>query len=239
MTSAPYEEAIMTLRILPAVIVAAAISGCDTDPLLHPGAGEADGPTAAHVTADHLGVPSETTSGVYWFPDMQVVQGANAGLLRTADALRTRTHSAGLDHRHVMTLWWVIFNYPEECNEGEGGPCGMPDLFDPAVAPACLYADGSMVGGNGQARFHDRLLVGASRDSCLPHFGGTDHGLQNPLGAEVHLVVRSHGPLIPGMVKEQRSTFAGGCMVDLEPGVVPENPGECADLQFAVFPPGS
>lgn len=106
-----------------------------------------------------------------------------------------------------------------------------------------MYADGSIVGGGGTTRFHDRLTVGESRGSCIYFFveavdglEGEDHGLTNPAGAEVHPVVRSHGPRISGMVAEQRSTCAGGCTNFLGAGEVANEPGDCSDLQFAVFP---
>jgi len=91
------------------------------------------------------------------------------------------------------------------------------------------------------------LTVGEHRDSCIdffvdlvPRLEGEDHGLTNPQGAEVHLVLRSHGPRIPGQVAEQRTTFAGGCEFFLDPGATHElEPGQCSDLQFAVFPAGS
>lgn len=41
------------------------------------------------------------------------------------------------------------------------------------------------------------------------------------------------------MVPEMRSTYGGGCDTNLGQGEVPEETGECADLQFAVHaPPG-
>jgi hypothetical protein len=191
----------------------------------------------------------QETAGVLTFADGEPVDGATARLTRDDDTLATRTDTRDLDHRHVMTLWWVIFNHPEHCAHGEGDmSCGEGDLFDgpdgpTGVEPSCIYADGSLVGGNGHARFADRLVVDEVRDSCIdffvglvPDLDGEDYGLTNPEGAEVHLVVRSHGPRIPGEVAEQRSTFDGGCEDFLDAGATHElEPGECSDLQFAVF----
>ena len=196
------------------------------------------------------GPPGQETADVLTFAEFEPVDGATARLTRGADTLATRTDTRDLDHRHVMTLWWIVFNNPEYCEHGEGdAACGEGDLFDgpdgpTGVEPSCVYADGSLVGGNGHARFADRLAVGEVRDSCIdffvdlvPGLGGADHGLTNPEGAEVHLVVRSHGPRIPGLVAEQRSTFAGGCEDFLDAGATDVlEPGECSDLQVAVFP---
>lgn len=196
------------------------------------------------------GPPAQETSDVLGFADGQPVEGATARLVRGADTLATRTDTRGLDHGHVVTLWWVVFNHPEHCEHGEAGmACGEGDLFaGPAgptgVEPSCVFADGAVVGGNGHARFADRLAVGEARDSCIDFFvdlvddlKGADYGLTNPAGAEVHLVVRSHGPRIPGEVDEQRSTFDGGCEAFLAPGATHQlEPRECSDLQFALFP---
>jgi hypothetical protein len=194
------------------------------------------------------GPPEQESADVLTFADVEVVEGATARLTRDDDALMTRTDTRELDHHHAMTLWWVIFNHPDECEYGEkGAACGLGDVMAAVAAPTdaqvgCVYGSGSIVGGNGYARFTDRLPVGEVRDSCIDHFAqefeleGIDHGLTNPEGAEVHLVVRSHGPLIPGQVAEQRSTFAGGCTAFLGPGEEGLKPGECSDLQFAVFP---
>lgn len=226
------------------LLLVVVISACDSEPPLQPGVEAEETIEAADAPAMNLGVPAETRADVIRFSDMEVVEGARAGLLREADGIGTRVHTTGLAHGDVVTLWWVIFNNPEACADGA---CGEADLFDgpdgpTGVEPSCVYSDGSIVGGNGGARFHDRLTVGESRDSCIDFFveavdelEGQDHGLTNPAGAEVHLVMRSHGPFIPGMVQEQRSTFAGGCQEFLGAGVDELEPGQCSDQQFVVF----
>jgi hypothetical protein len=200
------------------------------------------GPGAASPEA---GPPGQESAPVAHLPpgldgDPVLVEGATARLLRTDDRLITRTNSRELTPGHVQTLWWVIFNNPDECATT---PCGMGDLFVDEVEASCQIADGAVTAHDGQASFFDRLAIGESRDSCLPHFGGTDHGLVNPLGAEVHLMVHDHGPLQPGKVPEMRSTFDGGCDFD-DPdyplgtfGIVPQETGQCATIQAALFLP--
>lgn len=228
---------------LPLVIaLVVPVAACGGDAPLSPA-------TSPEAAAQAMRVPAEGATSLFWFADGAEVEGSQAGVLRTADALRVRTHTNGLPHGHVMTLWWVIFNHPEHCEHGvDGLRCGEADLFDgpdgpTGVAPSCVFAGGSIVGGNGQARFNDRLTIGENRDSCIeffvdavPALAGQDHGLMNPEGADVHLVVRSHGPILPGQVPEQRGTFAGGCVEFLGPGAGPALArGECSDLQFAIF----
>jgi len=240
------------ISLLLSVLLVVALSACDGPPPLQPDRATHEDFAAGNAIATNLGVPAETRAEVIRFADLEVVDGARAGLLREVDAIRTRTHTAELTHRDVLTLWWIVFNHPEYCEHGDGelAACGEGDLFDgpegpTGVDPSCVYADGSLVGGNGTARFHDRLRVGDVRDSCIDFFvaavdglEGEDYGLINPAGAEVHLVVRSHGPTIPGMVSEQRSTFAGGCQEFLMPheGEEELEPGQCRDEQFVVFP---
>ena len=207
--------------------------GCDSD--IPTTTDEADSITNANdLMAEKRGFgTSADTQPVYNFADLpdNLTEVGSSKLIRTEDHLGVKLHTTGLVKHQVITVWWVIFNNPEYC---EDTPCGMPDLFDENVQPACLYADGDIVSGNGNSRYQGRLNIGDERDSCLDFFEGEDHGLLNPEGAEVHFVVRSHGPLIPGMVPEMRSTFAGGCEEHLDQGITPEQLGECADLQFAV-----
>lgn len=213
------------------------LTGCDSNPT----GAEEDQPTPKAHPDDYAsssaeakqGPPGATlsTSPVLTFAATEEV--GISRLVRTDGAIATKTNTTDLVPRHVTTLWWVIFNNPDECD----GDCGEPDLFNPDVEASCPFADGSIVGGNGHARFQDLLKVGEDRNSCLEFFGAEDHGLLDPEGAEVHVVVRSHGPPIPGMVPEMRSTFAGACEDFLDAGTVPEEQGECADLQFAVHTP--
>ena len=51
--------------------------------------------------------------------------------------------------------------------------------------------------------------------------------LEDADAAEVHVVLRTHGRYIPGIADEQITSFEGGCTMQ-----------DCADLQFAIFPPG-
>ncbi len=205
----------------------------------------AHGVDTAGQTSHGAGPPGQETAPMVHLPpglvgDPVLIEGATARLQRTDGGLITRTDSRELTPGHVQTLWWVIFNNPEECATT---PCGLDDLFVDAVEAACLAADGAVTGGSGRVSFSDRLAIGEWRDSCLPHFGGVDHGLRDPHGAEVHLMVHDHGPLQPGLVPEMRSTFAGGCDFD-DPdyplgtfGVVPQQTGQCATIQAALFLP--
>lgn len=87
----------------------------------------------------------------------------------------------------------------------------------------CGPATGHVIGGNGKGNFSGHRNIGDTGD-CM--FGP---GLQNNQ-QEVHVVVRTHGEAIPGLVNEQISTLNGGC----NPGE--PNEGVCANVQGAAFP---
>lgn len=53
--------------------------------------------------------------------------------------------------------------------------------------------------------------------------------------AEIHLVLRTHGPAIPGVIPEMRTTSEAGCTPESSFGFG-DGPNECADLQAAGFP---
>jgi hypothetical protein len=61
-------------------------------------------------------------------------------------------------------------------------------------------------------------------------------GLMDARKAEIHFVIRSHGPLIPGIIHEQISTFNAGCG-GFPPELGTPGPNTCEDLQFAVHLP--
>lgn len=63
-------------------------------------------------------------------------------------------------------------------------------------------------------------------------------GLQEVRGAEIHLVIRGHGPAQGGaLLVEQLATFNGGCLNPPDGGDVLGD--DCVDVQFVVFPAGN
>lgn len=161
---------------------------------------------------------------VYRFSDGQAVATSAATLVTNPSGATLTARTAELA-RGAYTVWWVVFNHPEHCTDpfDAAFECGSGDLFAPGVDASVLYATGNVVGGSGRTGFGARLRVG---DDSGALFGP---GLTNPTQAEIHAVVRTHGPVIPGMVEEQIHTFNGGC----DPGQ--PNEGQCEDLQFTAF----
>lgn len=159
-------------------------------------------------------------SDMYTFPPPGVqVSEAYSTLARTSDAVTMTINTSELDGGAAYTVWWVVFNNPENCSTPN--QCSADDFAVPPVNSSVLWATGHVIGKNGVGNFAGHLKEGAAPGEVL--FGP---GLTNGEGAEIHLVVRSHGQPIPGQLDEQIHTFLGGCSVNA-----------CEDLQFAVHQP--
>lgn len=173
---------------------------------------------------------------VHWLSDLSDVEGATAQFTRTNSGAAYSFRTTGLEKGHVVTMWWVIFNNPDECenpNPTLEAACGIPDLFNGDVEASVMGGDGNIVGGSGRSTLAGHLREGQLK-TFHPAFRGTP-GLVDAMRAEVHLVLRSHGPAIPGMIEEMRTTFEAACTPESSAGFG-SGPNECADLQAAAFP---
>lgn len=174
----------------------------------------------------------ESTSQVTWFRDPDhpagmLVPGASSTLEREGSGIETSMHTVMLPKGTANTLWYVIFNFPSNCKVAFN--CEGPDLGTPAVKGSVQFADGMFVGIDGVADFESELAVG-DKSTCQP--GLPCSGLLNPLGAEIHLVVRNHGPAQPGREAAQIGSFAGGCK-----GLDPMGTFVCFDSQASRHDP--
>lgn len=161
-------------------------------------------------------------------------------LVRTDNGLSAQLRTTGLTPGHVVTLWLVAFNDPDRCQAGLPGfsSCGHPDALAGRGGVSPNHAAGAIVGEDGTVGFGAHLRVGDdSRALAGP-------GLVAPHRAEVILVVKTHGPKIPGLVSEQLHTFAGGCadQSDAPPNTPPEllgrpGPNDCAEIHISVHRP--
>jgi hypothetical protein len=144
---------------------------------------------------------------VHYFTDNSMVSGASSKLVRT-----TRGVSMSIDTNDLD---------PGACNNPIpeiGAACGLGDFPDLDVGASVLYATGNVVDEDGEGGFAAHLKMGDT-DGAL--FGP---GLLDPWGAEIHILVRHHGPVIPAMMPSQIMTVGGGC-----------NP--CTDAQAAAHSP--
>jgi hypothetical protein len=158
---------------------------------------------------------------VFGNPAMLVPGAAN--LTRTGEGISFRAYTTGLAPG-AYTVWIVIFNRPENCAAGPGR-CMGPDLGNPAVEGSIVYGTGSIVGMDMVANFHGSLSAGAPPAGIQLNVpAGMANGLRDSRKAEIHLVVRSHGPVsTTGNAVNQLSTFEATCVI-------------CADLQAVAFP---
>ena len=186
---------------------------------------------------------NHTESNVYWFNPFPVygdqVPGATASLVSNKAGATAQLRSDGLTPGDAVTLWWIIFNSPENC-AAHPEPCTLDDLFGntAAVGGEVTYGAGHVIGDSGKVAYGSHLKTGEVR------MGWFGNGFTNPTGAEIHLVVHTHGQVIPEMADEMISTFRAGCHDDamINPDF-PANayndgtpgPNQCQDLQFAFF----
>jgi hypothetical protein len=117
-----------------------------------------------------------------------VVPAAGSQLIRTRDGVFMTLSTKNLTPGWVYTAWWGIFNNPSNCATR---PCSAAD-FGPTnpVQGSRVNAGGRIIGPDGSAIYSAFLGLGDTTGA----FDGP--GLLNPKHAEIHLVVRSHGPAL-------------------------------------------
>jgi len=165
------------------------------------------------------------------YPNLDVV--GTSTLVRNKNGITVNFMTTNLIPGHAYTLWWIIWNNPQYC--AVPGECNDPDFGNAeAVGVDVLFAAGHVADEDGVGTFSGHLRVDGAKGAFSSL--GLEDG--NAFSAEVHLVLRSHGPAIPGMVNEQISTVGGGCDVELGIFVaIPEEVGECGDIEFAIHSP--
>jgi hypothetical protein len=187
--------------------------------------------------------PIVAVQNMLWEGTDMVVEDAEAILVRMHHGVSMTINTTGLEPGHVYTIWWVIFNNPENCSDGICGPNDvflMDDegrfiltddgLIQPNVAGremtqvSSLRATGNIGYEDGTSVFKAHLPIGDTTDDMA--FGPA---LLDSMGSEIHLIIRSHGPIIPELLNEQLMTAWGGCPD-------PYNRSPCRDIQIAIFP---
>lgn len=181
---------------IPTVLAVALISACAND-----GPTGLDDGLASAAEQPVLDAQIASSSIVAGFPAGPVIPGASAWMSRSRNGVNVRFQTNGLAPGHAYTLWVVPFNNPENCIVANA--CVLADALanDPAVAVDLINGTGLVVGGSGKATFAARVKVG--------DLGIRGIGLIDALGSEIHLVVRDHGPKLPGSA--QLAEFGGGC----------------------------
>lgn len=134
----------------------------------------------------------------------------------------------------AYTAWWLIFNNPEACGGSSdmAGNCTMADLGNVEVEATAMWAGASVVGPDGEAHLSTCAWEGETTHEVMPV--GAQMGLLDAAGAEVHVVLRSHGPAAysePELLGRQLNSYNGGCQTETQDGF------ECTELQSVVHAP--
>ena len=174
----------------------------------------------------------QDTSLVSLWMSPTLVSGAWTKLVRNDNGVGVTVHTTGLTPGTADTVWWVFFNNPAACIHGMfGARCGLGDvLTNPASLPSVQFAAGHVIGAGGVGNYGAYFHAGATPDCA--GFGLPCNGLLDARTADVHVVIRTHGDAIPGLVNEQISSFNGGCLPG-EPNV-----GQCHNVQASVHEAG-
>ncbi len=191
-----------------------------------------------------LDAPITTVLPVFrWTGDDTAIEGAEAVLIRMEHGISMSFETFELEPGEIYTAWWVIFNNPENCSDAD---CLLDDIFlmdgdefmldhngrrqpnrmqrDTAQITQ-MRATSAVADDNGYAMFRAHLPVGDTSDYV--DFGP---GLIDPMAAEIHVVLRTHGQPDPEHLWDQHFTAWGGCPD-------PDNREPCKNVQFATFKP--
>jgi hypothetical protein len=136
----------------------------------------------------------------------------------------------GLTPGQAYTAWAVYFNgsctHPETAEDSfPDTNCGFGDLLDGNGGIVRLA--GNVVGASGMATFSGHINVGDGSEIGPPGVVAYD-----PVSPDFHIIVRSHGPMVPSEMPAQIDSVGGGCVVD---DVFPVEVGECGDVQLFIF----
>jgi hypothetical protein len=125
------------------------------------------------------------------------LSGGASTLVRAEDGLSFQLSSTGLRRNAPYTVWWVAFNPGNQCISNED-PCSCSvESLRPGI-DSVFYATGAMSDRLGSANFAGNIEYGeipAGYDQ-VP-FGGL-FGVGIEPGAEIHFVIRDHGPALRG-----------------------------------------
>lgn len=143
-------------------------------------------------------------------------------LTRSTEGLWADVDVDGLTPGYAYSVWWAIFNNPQGCDAG----CDSFDLRNITEAQGSLVNGGGFV-GNGSTIVHGSHLARHDPEGKSVE-AGDPRGIRNPYGAEVHLIIRNHGPaeVDPANLALQVGTFGRFCNLV---------PGGCQNVGASMF----
>lgn len=168
--------------------------------------------------------------------------GAHTTLQRTADSVSLQYHSRSLTPGNAYTVWFAIFNDPSACwdspDDAEDG-CGEGDVG--TGRSSVFYSGaGGVANGEGNLNISGSLseLNPEDRQNLLAAIGAPQQGFTDAQGAEIHTILRDHGPSTGHA--HQVETYEGDCTSASSFGLtsVPHDGAlelfACVDIQFSV-----
>ena len=179
---------------------------------------------AVPAQKDGSGNVRTTISPTHIFGSTAVAPYGGGSLSRNNDAFFGNVFANGLAPGTVATLWVAVFNNPQYCAQEI---CVPADFVNPFVYGSLLYGGGRVVGADGYANFGAYRRIGDNVGAQInPGYPNPSPGLTEPRTAQIHFVIRTHGPASadPAVLQQQLTMFNGGCP-----------PNSCVNVQAAVF----
>jgi len=177
----------------------------------------------------------------------QEVDRSSASIWRDEGGISFKVRTTGLTKGHGYTVWFFSYDNPEACLTGDGGEgtrCTIGDLLNPTALGSIMWGRaGQFVKSSGLVSFEGRRPANSmpcltepvrTEESCAGVLLG--HGLHNPMGAEIHFVLRDHGPDQEG-VEDETSTINGGCDPATHQGLPVFAPGWGTPGDYACYDP--
>ncbi|MUP44520.1 hypothetical protein E0K83_02015 [Gramella sp. BOM4] len=165
-------------------------------------------------------------------------------LIRSNAELKGAFESDDLEPGHAYTLWWRVWNNPQSCNIPGG--CEEGDLERAGIVQVEMMHAGSQIAdAEGKVKIRSTLLAADDSGSInhlhgLPPAGGLH--ADKTFSSEVQLILRSHGPFVEELMEIQLDSYSEGCSTSLGFRAfteIPDEIGECGDIEIAVHPPVS
>ena len=140
----------------------------------------------------------KNTSGVYTLPGFAAVDGASIDAVIAGGGANISASTSGLVSGNAYTLWSISFSHPEFCQFGDPGRgtlCGFGDDGPGPQGFAVKQVGGNIAGGSGNVTISGRVTV------------------ENPAGAEYHVIVADHGPMDPADMPNQIKSPGPGVQI--------------------------
>jgi len=185
-------------------------------------AGEYQGAMQTHPSQGPITTVSSTNAKVFTYKE---------GVALT---LQTKKLTPG----HAYTLWFAVMNKPEKCADAPEFCTSTDVLKNTKVTQSdVVYAGATIADENGEAFFNSFIESGEVAGFW---FG---RGLTHPLGAEIHLVINDHGPVLFDLVHSMLTSYRGGCTDESLPEAFPgtakadgiAGPNSCRLVQMVRF----